>query len=185
MEIKINLIGYLICLILLTYFSRKSLKNRNSHGFYRYFSWVGILVLLVIKNSETPSQIFSVPWQVSTAILIASLIIAVLGFKELIFHGNPSAHHPDNALLSFEKTTTLVVTGVFRTIRHPMYLALLLLGAGLFLQRPTSIGIIILFLVTLLLILTAKADERECVKYFGESYVKYMSNTKMFIPFLI
>jgi len=37
---------------------------------------------------------------------------------------------------------------------------------------------------TICLALTGKADEAECIQYFGPSYKEYMSRTKMFVPFL-
>ena len=39
-------------------------------------------------------------------------------------------------------------------------------------------------LATLFLIATARADEAECIPYFGQSYREYMKKTKMFIPLL-
>ena len=38
---------------------------------------------------------------------------------------------------------------------------------------------------TLLLIATARADERECTHFFGPPYQDYMRKTKMFIPYLL
>jgi protein-S-isoprenylcysteine O-methyltransferase Ste14 len=34
------------------------------------------------------------------------------------------------------------------------------------------------------LVLTARADEAECVKFFGTAYEDYMKKSKRFIPFL-
>jgi protein-S-isoprenylcysteine O-methyltransferase Ste14 len=34
------------------------------------------------------------------------------------------------------------------------------------------------------LIATARADEAECIRFFGASYEQYLERTKMFIPFL-
>jgi len=36
----------------------------------------------------------------------------------------------------------------------------------------------------LFLFATAKADEAECIRFFGSSYQAYMKQTKMFVPFL-
>jgi protein-S-isoprenylcysteine O-methyltransferase Ste14 len=36
--------------------------------------------------------------------------------------------------------------------------------------------------VSLLLLLTALADERECLDYFGPAYAEYMRRTRRFIP---
>jgi protein-S-isoprenylcysteine O-methyltransferase Ste14 len=37
---------------------------------------------------------------------------------------------------------------------------------------------------TFLLIATARADEAECLRFFGAAYQDYMTHTKRFVPFL-
>jgi protein-S-isoprenylcysteine O-methyltransferase Ste14 len=37
---------------------------------------------------------------------------------------------------------------------------------------------------TTFLIATARADEQECIRFFGGDYQDYMQKTKRFIPFL-
>ena len=34
------------------------------------------------------------------------------------------------------------------------------------------------------LVFTARADESECIQFFGSAYNEYMKKTKMFIPFV-
>jgi protein-S-isoprenylcysteine O-methyltransferase Ste14 len=43
---------------------------------------------------------------------------------------------------------------------------------------------LLVVVATLCLVATAKADEAECIQYFGVSYQKYMVRTKLFVPFL-
>ena len=88
------------------------------------------------------------------------------------------------SLLGFEKTTTLVTTGIFRYIRHPLYSSLLLLTWGIFFKSPSAIGIFLASASTLFLVATARADEAECIQFFGAPYREYMRRTKMFIPYL-
>ncbi|MFZ1976565.1 MAG: isoprenylcysteine carboxylmethyltransferase family protein [Bacteroidota bacterium] len=86
-------------------------------------------------------------------------------------------------MLEFEKTSTLVTSGIYRYIRHPLYASLLFLAWGAFLKDITWFSISLTATATLCLGATAKADEAECVRSFGTSYKEYMSRTKMFIPF--
>jgi len=39
-------------------------------------------------------------------------------------------------------------------------------------------------LASILLYLTARADERECLQFFGEEYRSYMQRSRRFIPWL-
>ena len=86
--------------------------------------------------------------------------------------------------MSFEKTTVLVTTGIYRYIRHPLYGSLLLLAWGAFLKGITWYSACAVAAATVCLVATAKADEAECVRYFGPSYEQYMRRTRMFVPLL-
>jgi len=87
--------------------------------------------------------------------------------------------------MAFEKTTTLVTTGIYHYIRHPLYSSLLLLSWGAFFKSPTLLAGDLAAAASLCLYLTARADEVECLRFFGERYREYMKTTKRFIPFLL
>jgi protein-S-isoprenylcysteine O-methyltransferase Ste14 len=91
----------------------------------------------------------------------------------------------DKSLITFEKTTTLVTTGIYHYIRHPLYSSLLLLSWGIFFKDPSIPGITLVTVCSAFLMLTALAEETECTQYFGADYIEYMKKTKRFIPFLI
>ena len=86
--------------------------------------------------------------------------------------------------MAFEKTSALVTSGIYHYIRHPLYCSLLLLTWGIFFKAPTWPGALLAVTATLFLIATAKADEAECILFFGPSYQDYMKQTKMFVPFV-
>ena len=96
----------------------------------------------------------------------------------------PQADRDDKTLYKFEKTTELVDTGIFKYIRHPLYSSLLFLTWGIYLKNTSNELLIVSLLSTIFLFLTAKFDENECIKYFGEKYKEYRKRSKMFIPFL-
>jgi len=49
----------------------------------------------------------------------------------------------------------------------------------------SGIAVILAAAVTVLLVVMAKLEEKENLRYFGEKYQDYMENTKMFIPYLV
>jgi protein-S-isoprenylcysteine O-methyltransferase Ste14 len=98
--------------------------------------------------------------------------------------GKPNQNRSDQELLAFEKTSSLVTVGAYKYIRHPLYSSLLFLAWGAFLKDPSWLGILLVSLSSLFLLLTAKSDESECLRHFGNAYQTYMQDTKMFIPFL-
>ena len=92
--------------------------------------------------------------------------------------------HFEPQLLAFEKTSTLVTTGIYRYIRHPLYSSLFLLAWGVFFKASTWIGGILAAAATVLLYVTARADEAECLQFFGSAYHNYMSRNKRFLPYV-
>ena len=169
----------------IAWISRASLRRPGTHGFYRFFAWEAILGLLVLNARSWFRDPFSRHQVVSWILLIVSFVPLAFGVRTLRAHGNPTTSRPDDAeLLAFEKTTTLVDTGIYRYIRHPLYSSLLCLAWGLFFKAPSRIGGLLVVAATAALVATAKADETECLRYFGPAYREYMATTKRFVPFL-
>ena len=84
----------------------------------------------------------------------------------------------------WEKTTTLVTVGAYHYIRHPMYSSLLFAAWGLFFKAPSWAGASLALAASLLLVVAARIEEAEDLRYFGAAYQEYMEKTKRFIPFL-
>jgi protein-S-isoprenylcysteine O-methyltransferase Ste14 len=170
------------CLI---YISRASLRAQRSHGFYRFFAWEFILALFLLNMDVWFRNPFSWHQIVSWFLLIVCIVPLTFGLHSLATRGKPVKHREaEPQLLAFEKTTTLVTTGIYQYIRHPLYSSLLFLAWGVFFKIPTWLGVLLSLAATLFLVATAKADEAECIRFFGPSYQAYMKQTKMFVPFL-
>jgi protein-S-isoprenylcysteine O-methyltransferase Ste14 len=158
-------------------FSWRSLSDRRSHGFYRFFAFEMILALVLVnaeawfRDPLSPRQIFS--WLV----LLASLRLAAHGFYLLRVVGQPEG--------DFENTTQLVTVGAYRYIRHPLYGSLFLFVWGAFLKAPSCLGLLLGLGTSLALVLAAKMEEAENLARFGEIYAAYVKTTKRFIPFLL
>ncbi|MBL8446845.1 MAG: isoprenylcysteine carboxylmethyltransferase family protein [Zoogloeaceae bacterium] len=162
----------------LAWVSRKPLRQPGSHGFWRFFAWEAILALSVLNRDPVGPQFFS------ETLLQFSLVPAGLGLLALVRQGRTSPERPDAALLPFERTTQLVTQGIYRHIRHPMYAALLGLTWGMCLRAPSSVGIGLATLASYLLLCTARAEERECIAYFGQPYRDYMKRSWRFVPWI-
>ncbi len=166
---------------LLVLLSLKSLRRPRSHGFYRFFAWETMLLVGVL-NRPWGRELESVHQQVAEALLIASLALVLAALVALHRGGRSSSERADDSLYGFERTTRLVTGGIYRYIRHPMYASLLALDWGCFFESPSWAGGALSGLATLFLALTMRADERECLQYFGLVYADYMRSTKRFIP---
>jgi protein-S-isoprenylcysteine O-methyltransferase Ste14 len=176
---------FLTVSVALIYISRASLRNLGSHGFYRFFAWECILVLFLLNMRVWFDQPCSAHQIISWVLLIISIPLVLPGVSALVRKGKPTEVHRDEPLLAFEKTTVLVTVGIYRYIRHPLYSSLLFLNWGVFFKSPSLVGMSLAITTTVFLILTARAEEREDIAYFGEAYREYMGRTKMFVPFLL
>ncbi|MEW6241107.1 MAG: isoprenylcysteine carboxylmethyltransferase family protein [Chloroflexota bacterium] len=171
--------------LLLVFISRASLRQPRSHGFYRFFAWEAILALFLLNADFWFRDTFAPHQLIAWTLLFASFIPFGFGVHSLRTRGKQTAHREDDAsLYAFEKTTQLITTGIYRYIRHPLYSSLLLLAWGIFFKHVSWAGIILVSIASGFLILTARADEKECVQFFGAEYQEYMRKTKRYIPFL-
>jgi len=180
-----KIVAFAVISGILVYISRASLRAPRSHGFYRFFAWEFIAAILLLNIDAWFLDPFDWHQVISWLLLFASLIPLGLGIHLLRTKGKPNQdQRPEPELLGFEKTTTLVTSGVYRYIRHPLYSSLLLLSWGIYFKDPSWIGLLFAAPATLFLVATAKADETECVQTFGTDYQSYMKQTKMFIPYI-
>jgi len=168
----------------IVYVSWQSLANFRSHGFFRFFAWEAILVLILLNLEFWFHDPFSIHQLVSWPLLLISLFLVVHGMKLLRIAGRPDNKRDDAALVGLEKTTQLVTVGAFKYIRHPLYSSLLFLAWGVFFKWPNWLGGGLAAIATVFLVATSKAEEAENIRFFGSAYRDYMKQTKMFVPFL-
>jgi len=180
-----KIIIFISSTLLLVYISRASLLKPRSHGFHRFFAWEAIIGLFLLNVEDWFRDPLAWHQVIAWTLLLASLIPLILGLQALGSRGQPARKRDgDDSLLAFEKTTQLVSSGIYHYIRHPLYSSLLLLTWGIFFKSISPAGAALALLSTLFLLFTAKADEVECIQFFGGAYQAYMQTTKMFLPFL-
>lgn len=168
----------------LIYVSRRSLFRPRSHGFYRFFAWECILALALLNAPHWTEKPFSFHQIISWLFLLVSIFLVVHGVRLLQVVGKPDQNRSDAELLAFEKTSDLVTVGAYKYIRHPLYSSLLFLAWGVFLKDLSLPGLFLVLTASFFLLVTAKKDESECLRHFGNAYQAYMLGTKRFIPFL-
>jgi protein-S-isoprenylcysteine O-methyltransferase Ste14 len=168
----------------LVWVSRASLCAPRAHGFYRFFAWESLLLLFLLNMRRWYDAPFSPHQLVSWLLLLASLFLVVESVRLLRGFGKASDARNETPMLSMEKTTVLVTDGIYRYIRHPMYGSLLFLAWGIFFKLPSWPGGLLALLVSALLLVTARVEEAEDVRYFGAAYRDYVERTRRFVPYL-
>jgi protein-S-isoprenylcysteine O-methyltransferase Ste14 len=180
-----KIVSFLLISGIIVYISRASLRSPRSHGFYRFFAWECILALFLLNVNFWFDKPFAWNQLIAWSLLFTALIPLAFGVNALKSRGKPTTNREnDPSLLAFEKTTQLVTSGIYKYIRHPLYSSLLLLTWGIFFKNLSAAGIALAIAATIFLVFTAKADESECIQFFGSAYNEYMKKTRMFIPYL-
>lgn len=109
-------------------------------------------------------------------LLLMGAVLALGSALTLRLKGKPSS--------GWEHTTQLIETGIYRWIRHPLYLAALLVVTGAALLRAALITLVLLFPSMACFFLAALYEDRFNADKFGEEYRQYQAKSKLVIPFL-
>lgn len=81
------------------------------------------------------------------------------------------------------KEQTLITSGPYRTIRHPIYTAfILILGSTLFISSNWLIGLCWAGMTILEVISRISFEESLMLEFFGEQYREYMKKTGRLLP---
>lgn len=105
---------------------------------------------------------------------IASNILIVAGFLLL------SASW--KVLYQAQRAHQLAVTGPYARIRHPQYVAFVLIMFGFLLQWPTLVTLVMFPILVLVYARLAKREEQDMLAQFGQPYKEYRQRTPAFIP---
>ena len=138
---------------------------------------VGLYVLALVIYSGIPAG--------TTALLLAALgaSLAVAGVA-LVLRSRAELGRAWSFVPKADRDT-LVTTGPYRLVRHPIYVGLALLvtgGALAFGSWPALV--IVLFGIVPSFGWRARAEEKLLSRTLGQRYADYRQRTKMFVPYL-
>jgi protein-S-isoprenylcysteine O-methyltransferase Ste14 len=87
-----------------------------------------------------------------------------------------------SGLVAIQHGHTLVTSGIYRVIRHPSYLGLLINSLGWSLAFRSGVGVFLTALLILPLLARINAEEKLLHSQFGNDYNAYRSHTWRLIP---
>jgi protein-S-isoprenylcysteine O-methyltransferase Ste14 len=168
------------------YFLLQKSKNVRTDGFSVLEGF--ILLGLVIFGLLIPHGVFwlypefnvefpEFAGQISIGFMILAVLLLLRTFKDLGKQYSPT--------LQIFEYHGLITSGIYKYVRHPMYLTALLLLIAQSLSLPNRIGLgsnAIAF--GLLLFLRIPAEEKMLIKEFDMEYKKYMERTAKLVPFV-
>jgi protein-S-isoprenylcysteine O-methyltransferase Ste14 len=87
-----------------------------------------------------------------------------------------------SGLVAIQPGHELETTGIYRVIRHPSYLGLLITMLGWTLAFRSMIGVLLTFMMLVPLVGRIRAEEAFLRSHFGEEYDAYCRRTSRLIP---
>jgi protein-S-isoprenylcysteine O-methyltransferase Ste14 len=85
-------------------------------------------------------------------------------------------------LYSARKEKRLAVTGAYAYVRHPQYVAFILVMIGFLIQWPTILTMIMFPLLVWRYVTLAREEEGDVKKEFGEEFAGYLARTPAWFP---
>ena len=179
----ISFVLFLITEIVLNRMFRSTLTDKkNADQRSLKILWLTIALSLIIAGIIADNFV----WRIYKSINLyyISLTILYLGMLIRIF-----------AVYSLGKFFTVDVTirdqhrlktdGIFKMIRHPNYLGLLLSFFAIGLAYNNWIALlVVIFPITISFIIRINIEEQVLIQHFGEEYTSYCKKTKRLIPFI-
>jgi protein-S-isoprenylcysteine O-methyltransferase Ste14 len=80
-----------------------------------------------------------------------------------------------------QKNGDMAVSGPYEKVRHPQYLAFIIIMIGFMVQWPTLPTLIMFPVLVVMYVRLAKKEEKEALTVFGDRYAHYMDFTPSFI----
>ena len=87
-----------------------------------------------------------------------------------------------SGLVAIQPEHTLVTEGVYRVIRHPSYLGLLINSLGWVLAFRSGVGLLLVALLIPVIVARIRAEEKLLHAQFGAEYDAYRARTSRLIP---
>jgi protein-S-isoprenylcysteine O-methyltransferase Ste14 len=87
-----------------------------------------------------------------------------------------------DVLYKAQRSHTLAVSGPYARVRHPQYVAFIIIMFGFLLQWPTVLTLLMFPILVTMYVRLAKREERDALREFGEAYTQYAARTPAFFP---
>ena len=161
------------------------LADRTYRLLYNLFAVVSFLPVLALVGLLPDQPLYTIPfpWVLITSLgqitAVAALVLGLfqtdawsfLGFRQLV---QPTA---------VDKPATLVIKGLYRWVRHPIYTAGLVF---IWLTPVMTANLLAMNAgLTIYIVVGALFEERKLLREFGQAYVDYRKSTPMLVPGLV
>ena len=157
--------------------------NIKSPRFYRIgynlFATAGLSFLCYLQLVSSSVILFHpllVSYCIAFVLMTAGIIIIIIAVKNYDWKGFTG--------IAEERNNSLVIAGMNKFVRHPLYSGTMLFTIGYLIGQPYLKNLLLAILIWLYLAVGIMLEERKLVQQYGESYKSYQRRVKKMIPFI-
>lgn len=146
---------------------------------YNLFTLTGLIILCWFQFVITSAVLFHtvlITNAISFFIMIIGLFIMVASIRNYDWKSFIG--------ITEEKIYALVIKGMNKYVRHPLYTGTMLFVLGFFIWQPYYKNLLLMLLMWLYLAVGIIFEERKLVTIYGEIYKNYQKKVKKMIPFI-
>lgn len=114
---------------------------------------------------------------------ILGLILIVVGFAILLTAQITLGRNHASVPMIWENQQ-LIRHGIYRLVRHPLYLGVITLSIGLGVYGPSFPGVLLMSLLIPIFLIRIRIEEKLLLETFGDAYREYQKTTRTLIPFI-
>ncbi|MFQ6126258.1 MAG: methyltransferase family protein [Candidatus Heimdallarchaeota archaeon] len=162
-------------------------KRLGIKGYTRLFTATSVLALLMtirILNFSDWFYIFTSPNRINLTLFLPGVCLVGLGVV-LVVAAEKVLDVSTVADMRSNRKNDLMMSGIYTHIRHPLYLASIMLFSGLALIYPFSKVITFAASFCCYVLIGAYLEERKLILVYGKEYLAYKKKTGFMVPKLL
>jgi protein-S-isoprenylcysteine O-methyltransferase Ste14 len=164
-------------------FVKKSLTKQGP-GWVIWRVVLALIVIVFVRFDKSGAlSFFRFSFQSFFSFLIPGSVLTVLGLFGAVWARFYLGRNW-SGYATYKENQTLVTTGPYRYVRHPIYTSMILMFIGTILYYGALFISIFFVILGISFILRTRKEEEIMIKLFGEKYTEYMKRTKRLIPFI-
>ena len=152
--------------------------------YYTVFAFVSFAAIIIYQLALSSLYIFS-PNAISdtTGVILSTIGLAIMLVCIKKYFGNLSGLKT-LFIDEYETGNKLVVTGIHRYVRHPLYGGTFLFIWGLFILMPYGSLLVSNLIITCYTLIGIGFEEQKLLREFGQAYEEYKKKVPKIIPSL-
>jgi protein-S-isoprenylcysteine O-methyltransferase Ste14 len=163
--------------------TKRTVQSQSSASQLLYTAILVVGVYMIFAKQSGIKWLDRQLFSVTVPIALAGLLVVLIGVAFSIWARFMLGSNWSNRV-TVKENHTLVRTGRYRIVRHPIYSGIL---AGCSDRRSSEAGYVVLFGVLICGLsfwLKTRVEERFMVQRFGEEYLQYRRKVKALAPFI-